>query len=519
MVRVDPGKRAAVRPPRTAERLNRFVNDWDYGRITRSGVVATAMIALGSYGAGALPANDPTRHIPVIGLLRHGWLGLHVALGFYYLGLILLVITWLILGRLLLTGSTHGDSATDAHAADPRKLRRTLIMWMIPLLFGMPLASMDLYSYAAQAQIAKHGLDPYTITPADLPALNLGKFLDNVAGNWVDTPSPYGPIWVVVSRWVATLTGDHALVSVLLLRLIPFAAVVVIAYLIPGLATRFGGRSDLALWVAVANPLVLVHGIGGGHNDAVMVALILGGLTVVLRPNANWRHLAIGAALMTLAAGVKVPGVVAIGFVVPIFLSGLEDPRLRDWIRSCAIVIAVALPIFAIASWFADVGFGWTRQVNSAVKVINFMSVPTMAAVAYRFAIRAAHAGTVVDSTVRTFRTVGSIISGVLLVAFWLRATRGGAIQLFALSLAVIVILGPAVQPWYFMWSLSIVALLAVNPRQMSWIAGGSVALTLLTTPMGAPLDFAPYVPAVLVAGLAARALLGPVVDHRHTAS
>ena len=44
-------------------------------------------------------------------------------------------------------------------------------------------------------------------------------------------------------------------------------------------------------------------------------------------------------------------------------------------------------------------------------------------------------------------------------------------------------------------------------------------ALALLTTPMGAPLDFAPYVPAVLVAGLASRALLGPVVDHRHTAS
>jgi alpha-1,6-mannosyltransferase len=269
----------------------------------------------------------------------------------------------------------------------------------------------------------------------------------------------------------------------------------------------------------VANPLVLVHGVGGGHNDAVMVALILGGLTVVLRPGANWRHLAIGGALMTLAAGVKVPGVVAIAFVVPIFLSAQRDPRLRDWIRSCAVVIAVALPIFAIASWVADVGLGWTRQVTSAVKVINFMSLPTMAAVAYRFTIRAAHAGTVVDSTVRAFRTVGSIVSAVLLVAFWLRATRGGAIQLFALSLAVIVILGPAVQPWYFIWSLSIVALFVVNPRQISWIAGGSVALALLTTPMGSPLEFGPYVPAVLAAGLASRALLGPVVGHRHTAS
>jgi hypothetical protein len=90
---------------------------------------------------------------------------------------------------------------------------------------------------------------------------------------------------------------------------------------------------------------------------------------------------------------------------------------------------------------------------------------------------------------------------------------------MFALSLAVIVLLGPAVQPWYFTWTLSIVALFMVNPRQLSWIAGASVALTLLTTPMGSPLALGPYIPAVIAAGLASRALLGPVVDHRHTAS
>jgi alpha-1,6-mannosyltransferase len=250
-----------------------------------------------------------------------------------------------------------------------------------------------------------------------------------------------------------------------------------------------------------------------------MVALMLGGLTVVLRPGANWRHLVMGAALMTLAAGVKVPGAVGIAFIVPIYLYAQDNPRLREWVGSCAIVLAVTVPMFALASWIAGVGLGWTHQVTSAVKVINFMSVPTMAAVAYRFAIRAAHAGTVVDSTVRTFRTIGSYVSAALLVALWFRASRGAAIQMFALSLAVIVLLGPAVQPWYFTWTLSIVALFMVNPRQLSWIAGASVALTLLTTPMGSPLALGPYIPAVIAAGLASRALLGPVVDHRHTAS
>jgi alpha-1,6-mannosyltransferase len=518
MVRTDSGRQVARSPHGVLHWFGRSVDGWGFARITQAGLLGTVLIAVGSFGAGALPANDPSRLIPVLSLLRHGTGGLHVALTFYYLGLVLLVVTWLLLGRLLLTGSTHGVTATEDEPIETSRLRRTLIWWTAPLLCGMPLASMDLYSYAAQAQIAKHGRDPYTFTPADLPSLNLGKFLDNVAGNWVDTPSPYGPLWVAVSRAVATLTGDHALVSVLLLRLLPFGSIVVIAYLIPGLARRFGGRGDLALWLAVANPLVLVHGVGGGHNDAVMVALIIGGLVVVLRPNANWRHLVGGAALMTLAAAVKVPGIIAIAFVVPIYLAGRSDLRVRDWLRSCAIVVAVALPIFAVISLVADVGLGWTKQVSSAVRVINFMSLPTMAAVAYRFVIRAAHAGTVVDTTVRAFRTAGSILAAVLLALFWVRAIRGFAIQLLALSLAVVVLLGPAVQPWYFTWSLSIAALFLVAPRRMSWLAAASVALTLLTTPMGSPLDFGPFVPAVLAAGLASRALLGPVVDRRSTA-
>ena len=496
---------------RSARVLNRIVEGITLSRISHAGLLATTMIAIGSFGAGALPANDPTRVIPIIGLLRHGKAGLHVALSFYYLGLILLVITWLVLGRLLLTGSVQGSTRNDLDRSSPQ-LRRMVIRWMLPLLVGMPLASMDLYSYAAQAQIAKHGLDPYKITPADLPPLNLGKFLDNVAGNWVDTPSPYGPIWVAVSRWVAAITGDHALVSVMLLRLLPFAAVLAIAYLIPSLARQFGGRGDLALWLAVANPLVLVHGVGGGHNDAVMIALMLAGLAVVLRVGATWRHLVIGAALMTLAAGVKLPGVIGLAFIVPIYLSRRPNARLKDWLRSCAIVLAVSIPIFALASLVAGVGLGWTRQVTSAVRVINFMSLPTMVAVVYRLIIRAAHAGTYVDSTVRTFRTIGTIISGLVLIVLWLRAMRGPAIRLFALALTVVVVLSPAVQPWYFTWALTIVAMFLLDSRQLSFVAAGSVALTLLTTPMGSPLDVGPFIPAVLVAGLASRALLGPVV-------
>jgi alpha-1,6-mannosyltransferase len=492
------------------------VDGWGLAAIARAGLIGSVLITVGSFGAGALPANDPTRRIPVVGLLRDGRAGLHTALALYYLGLVLVVIAWLLLGRLLLTGSSRGERATSGEVVAVPLLRRILIGWSVPLLFGMPLASSDLYSYAAQAQLARHGLDPYTTTPADLPAVALGKFLDNVAWKWVDTPSPYGPLWVAVSKWVAALTGNHALVSVLLLRLLPFAAIVLTARLLPVLAGRYARRADLALWLAIGNPLIMVHAVGGGHNDAVMVALIVAGLVLVSRPAAGWHDLVAGIALMTLAAAVKSPGLVAVAFAVPIYLNGRRggpQPRRRDWIRHCAIAVAVAVPVFAAVSLVAGVGLGWARQVSSGVPVINFMSIPTMLAVGYRAAIGAAHAGTLVDATVRGFRNAGMIVSALLLVVLWFRAVRGPALRLLALGLVTLVVLGPAVQPWYFSWSLTIAAVFLVAPRQLGWIATASISLTLLTRPMGSSLEMAAYVPAVLAAALATRALLGPVVQ------
>jgi alpha-1,6-mannosyltransferase len=510
MVRTAEQLHDANRTRRALAGLAHFIDSWDFRRISVAGLVGTGLISLGSFGAGALPANDPTRHIPVIGLLRHGWLGLHVALAAYYLGLALLVVTWLVLGRLLLTGSTRGTTAVGREVLDTDVLRRTLTRWMLPLLVGMPLASMDLYSYAAQAQLARAGRDPYTFTPADLP----GKFLDNVAWKWVDTPSPYGPLWVTVSRWVATITGDHALLSVLVLRLIPFAAIVATAKMLPPLARRLGGRGDLALWLAIANPLVLVHGVGGGHNDAVMVAFMIAGLAVVLVPGANWRHLVAGAALMSLAAAVKAPGAIGVAFVVPVYLAGRSGLRPWDWVRYCLLAAAAAVPVFALITYLVGYGNGWTKQISPAIPVINFMSLPTLLAVLYRLALGDAHAASVVDHTVRTFRQIGSVISGGLLTVLWFRSVRGSAIQLMSLGLLTTVLLSPAVQPWYFTWALVPAALFIVRPRAVSWIAAASVALTFLISPMGSGLEIAPYVPAVLAAGLGARALLGPVV-HR----
>ena len=74
-------------------------------------------------------------------------------------------------------------------------------------------------------------------------------------------------------------------------------------------------------------------------------------------------------------------------------------------------------------------------------------------------------------------------------------------------------VLGPAVQPWYFTWALTIAAVLVGRPRTLLLLATASISLTLLTRPMGSSLEASAYLPAVLAAALAARSLLGPAVQ------
>ena len=76
-----------------------------------------------------------------------------------------------------------------------------------------------------------------------------------------------------------------------------------IAYCIPKLARAYGRDPGVAFVLAVLNPLTLLALIGGAHNDAIMVGLLLAGITA-----AKSRHPVVGIVLCTLAAAIKVPG-------------------------------------------------------------------------------------------------------------------------------------------------------------------------------------------------------------------
>ena len=139
-----------------------------------------------------------------------------------------------------------------------------------------PLFSRDVFSYAAQGEMMSHAINPYHYGPGTLGS---GPYVSGVDPLWANTPAPYGPLFLMLAGWSASLSLHHALITVVLLRLQSVAGIALIAYCIPKLARSFGRDAGPAFVLAVLNPLTLLALVGGAHNDAIMVGLLLAGVT------------------------------------------------------------------------------------------------------------------------------------------------------------------------------------------------------------------------------------------------
>jgi len=243
----------------------------------RLGLIGTALLAFGGLSAGALPARG-TSPMPGLDRLRGFEAPGIVAV---YAGVVVLVLAWWRLGRLFDGPAPPGRSA----------LLATLATWATPLVLAPPLFSRDVYSYLAQGVMVGSGMDVYRVGPAVLG----GPLAVEVPGAWQHAPAPYGPAFLFTASSVTEVTSVRIIAGILAMRLLALLAVGAIVVLVPRLARACGTDPDRAVWLAVLNPLVLLHLVSGAHNDALMLALLVAGLALAVsgRPG-------LGALLVTL---------------------------------------------------------------------------------------------------------------------------------------------------------------------------------------------------------------------------
>ncbi|HEY5198963.1 MAG TPA: hypothetical protein VIJ51_18230 [Solirubrobacteraceae bacterium] len=152
-----------------------------------------------------------------------------------------------------------------------------VVVIQVIFLLSPPLSLTDTFNYLNYGRMeVLHGLNPYTTIPALGPTSDPTFLLSN----WHQLLSPYGPLFTLFSFALVPLGVAKAFwalkISLMLANLATLRLVWRSAELL--------GRDPLATTLFVGlNPLVLVWGLGGDHNDFFMVFFVMLAVYLLLR--------------------------------------------------------------------------------------------------------------------------------------------------------------------------------------------------------------------------------------------
>jgi alpha-1,6-mannosyltransferase len=318
-----------------------------------------------------------------------------------------------------------------ALAAAPRLGGR--LVWgaivVLVVLFAClpPLLSHDVYSYVDYARLAvRHGLDPYVQTPQSAPG---DPAFPHVT--WTETGSAYGPLFTLATYPLAWLPVDAA---IYVLKAVSAGAVLASAYLVARLAPARGIDPARAAAFVALNPLVLVHVVGGPHNDGIAVLLMTLGITGTLAARDG-----LGAGAFVSACAAKSTAAIALPFAL---LGSQRRPRfLLGGLAAMALVVPVAFLAFDW-SWLHAFALAGENQGRT-----SHMSAPITAA---------RLTGLDPDWVRAAFLILYATLAAYLLIwtcrgGDWLRATAWASAGLLLASAWLL--------PWYLLWPLPAAAL------------------------------------------------------------
>jgi alpha-1,6-mannosyltransferase len=314
---------------------------------------------------------------------------------------------------------------------------------------GPPLLSTDVFNYVAYARMGLHGINPYahgTVAFQHDPSYPfVGHF-------WNNTPSAYGPLFTLGSYAVEPLGVAGAMWAFKGIAGAATLGCVALAWSCARLLDREPLRAALLIGL---NPLVLIWGVGGGHNDALVALALLGGVWLILR-----RRTAVGSAVVTSAAAIKLSA----GLVLPFLLIGVR-PR-----RRAALGIALSALLLAGVGYLV---FGSSlKGMSDALKVqdrYGWRLISVSGFLAHYLDLgEITHAAR--DLLEATFVAVSAALA---VSCLWTRNWPAAA------GWSTLLLLGTTgwVLPWYVLWLLPLAAV-----ARARLLVPATLALTLVIT-------------------------------------
>ena len=345
----------------------------------------------------------------------------------------------------------HEFSRQDPEAA--KSLRKWVlgigVLCSLVLIGLYPITALDVVLYVVRSRLwALYGGSPMIAVPASFPQ---DPYIA-LSGEYAKEVSPYGPVWELVAQIPMHLGIVSIAGGTIAMKVISFISYLCMAVLIGWYAQQDTLKNEVSSLTAMTffalNPLVLLEAIGNGHNDMLMLALMMLGL--VLWQRDRW---ASAAFTMTLAALVKVTGLI----LLPLFGMAVLAAA-PDWRTRITRGLGIAL-IFGLTAGIAYRITGPLPDVFTGAKHAMFERAGYTPAYAIRVIAREIYRHEWVIASVLSRLTQGlfSLYFAYLLVRLAqgkMTLAQAGFNAYFGLLL-----LGSTFRIWYPMWLIPFAAL------------------------------------------------------------
>jgi hypothetical protein len=324
-----------------------------------------------------------------------------------------------------------------------RRLPPVLVLGSIAALYAFillapPLASTDVFSYQFYGRIGRlYGFNPYLAGPKALAGDPLYQY---IGSKWIGTPTVYGPLFTGLSYLLAPLTFAASVFAYKAIAAVSSLAIVALVW--NGARLR-GVDQARAVALVGLNPLIIVYGIGGGHNDLLMLAPMVAGIVLLLQGRGRS-----GASSIVVAAAVKVTGGLILPFALADARGRMAGTRRRDLLIGAGVTAAL-LAVFTFVL-FGTGPLHLPATIENVQSKGNWQSIPGFIAARLGFGSVGQPAALV-------------LTAGLAAAVCWLlwRVWRGELDWIAAAGWAAVALLVTAASllPWYIAWLMPLAAL------------------------------------------------------------
>jgi hypothetical protein len=178
-----------------------------------------------------------------------------------------------------------------------------------------------------------------------------------VGVKWQKTPSDYGPVATWTHLLAALVGGDRAWLTIWMLMIMMGAAFLATGYIL----IRSAENPVRAALLWVANPLLIIELVMGGHLDALLALVAIAAVVLARRCLRIWHEVGIGV-LVGIAGGIKINAAfVAVAIAIPLI-------HARAWARLAR--IGAVAGVTTLCLYFFSYGLTALKPLRDASNLV-----------------------------------------------------------------------------------------------------------------------------------------------------